>query len=101
MFLLLTFRPDCHPEQHEAEMHRLEQGPGLHRLRRRRRTPQGAETGGREGRQSQGPGSALKPLHEPDPGGTQWTDPSGRLERDPPEADVERPVRPHHCLDAL
>ncbi len=38
---ITVYNLDCHPEQHQAEMRRLEQGARLHRLRRRRRTPQG------------------------------------------------------------
>ena len=35
----------------------------------------GVEAGEREGREGEGPGGPLQPLHEPDAGGAQRTDP--------------------------
>ena len=36
MLDVLHIDSDCNPQQHQAEMHRLEQGPGIHRLWRGR-----------------------------------------------------------------
>ena len=54
-----------------------------------------------KGWKGEGVGCALQPVDEPDAGGAQWADPSGGLERVAPEAHLQRPVRPHHRLDAL
>ena len=61
-------------------MHRLEQGPRLHCVRWRRWPSQGPQAGGWQGWEGEGPGSSLKPVHEPDPGGAQWTDPGCGVE---------------------
>ena len=61
----------------------------------------GAEAGDGEGGEGEGAGGALQPEHEPDAGGPPGPDPGGHLEREPPEADQQRPARAHHRLDAV
>ena len=82
-------------------MRRLEQGARLHCLRRRRRAAEGAEAGDWEGREGERLGRPLQPEHEPDAGGAPGRDPGGHMEREPPEADQQRPARPDYRVDAL
>jgi hypothetical protein len=56
-------------------MHRVEQGARLHRVRRRRRPPQGPQVGIWKRRQNQGARRPVQFIHEPDSGGTQQPNP--------------------------